>query len=56
MSNLECGNAPTRLNSHENTPDKSHLEQLTIFDNNLTKAEAKYLEQRIMDLNGGTKS
>ena len=49
------GDAPMRLNSHANTPGKSHLEQLTIFDNNLTKAEAKYLEQRIMDLNGGAK-
>ena len=43
------GDAPARLNSHVNTPGKSHLEQLT-------KAEAKYLEQRIMDLNGGAKS
>lgn len=50
------GDAPARLNSHANTPGKSHLEQLTIFDNNLTKAEAKFLEQRIMDLNGGAKS
>ena len=41
------GDAPARLNSHVNTPGKSHLEQLTIFDNNLTKAEAKFLEQRI---------
>ena len=34
------GDAPARLNSHANTPGKSDLEQLTIFDNNLTKAEA----------------
>ncbi|RYF57668.1 MAG: hypothetical protein EOO39_35160, partial [Cytophagaceae bacterium] len=27
-----------------------------IFNNNLTKAEAKFLEQKIMDLNGGAKS
>ncbi|MFJ4068927.1 hypothetical protein ACIPW4_27100 [Pseudomonas sp. NPDC089996] len=27
-----------------------------IFDNNLTKAEAKFLEQKIMDLNGGALS
>ncbi|EQA6224410.1 hypothetical protein ACX5CW_000978 [Enterobacter ludwigii] len=46
---LGRGDAPTRLNSHANTQGKSHLEQLTI-------AEAKYLEQRIMDLNGGAKS
>ena len=50
------GDAPARLNSHVNTQGKSHLEQLTIFDNNSTKAEAKYLEQRIMDLNGEAKS
>ncbi len=50
------GDAPSRLNIHANTPGKSHLRQLTIFDNNLTKAEAKFLEQRIMDLHGGAKS
>ncbi|MDX5631167.1 MULTISPECIES: RHS repeat-associated core domain-containing protein [unclassified Brenneria] len=50
------GDAPSRLNIHANTPGKSHLDQLTIFDNNLTKAEAKFLEQRIMDLHGGAKS
>jgi len=27
-----------------------------IFDNNLAKAEAKFLEQKIMDLNGGALS
>jgi len=54
--NVGRGDTPTRLNSHVNTPGKSLLEQLTIFDNNSTKAEAKYLEQRIMDLNGGAKS
>jgi Na+-transporting NADH:ubiquinone oxidoreductase subunit NqrC len=50
------GDAPTRLNTHANTLGKSHLFQETIFNNNLTKAEAKFLEQRIMDLNGGVKS
>ncbi|MDN0088680.1 hypothetical protein QVN42_15060 [Yersinia nurmii] len=50
------GDAPSRLNIHANTPGKSHLRQLTIFDNNLTKAEAKFLEQKIMDLHGCAKS
>jgi hypothetical protein len=50
------GDAPSRLGIHANTPGKSHLRQLTVFDNNLTKAEAKYLEQRIIDLNGGAQS
>lgn len=50
------GDAPSRLNIHANTPGKSNLDQLTIFDNNLTKAEAKFLEQRIMDLNGKAQS
>ncbi|MDF2403340.1 type IV secretion protein Rhs [Aeromonas sp. 5HA1] len=50
------GDAASRLNIHASTPGKSHLDQMTIFDNNLTKAEAKYLEQKIMDLNGGAQS
>ncbi|MCX4181210.1 hypothetical protein [Enterobacter sp. HSTU-ASh6] len=50
------GEAPARLDSHANTPGKSHLQQLIIFDNNLTKAEIKFLVQRIMVLNGGAKS
>jgi len=50
------GDAPSRLNIHADTAGKSHLEQLTIFDNNLTKAEAKFLEQSIMDLHGGAQS
>uniref|UniRef100_UPI000AF7CF93 RHS repeat-associated core domain-containing protein n=1 Tax=Pantoea sp. A4 TaxID=1225184 RepID=UPI000AF7CF93 len=50
------GDAPSRLNIHANTSGKSNLEQLTIFDNNLTKSEAKFLEQRIMDLNGKAQS
>ena len=44
------------MNSHANTPGKSHLQQLNIFDNNLTKAEIKFLVQRNMVLNGGAKS
>ncbi|WP_319000627.1 RHS repeat-associated core domain-containing protein [Burkholderia sp. AU30198] len=50
------GDAPSRLGIHANTPGKSQLAQLTIFDNNLTKSEAKFLEQKIMDLNGGAQS
>ncbi len=50
------GDAPSRLGIHANTPGKSHLRQDIISNNNLTKAEAKYLEQKIMDLNGGAKS
>ncbi|MGL4749914.1 MAG: RHS repeat-associated core domain-containing protein, partial [Shewanella sp.] len=50
------GDAPSRLNIHANTPGKSHLRQFTVFDNNLTKAEAKFLEQKIMDLHGGAQS
>uniref|UniRef100_UPI00138AEA92 RHS repeat-associated core domain-containing protein n=1 Tax=Yersinia wautersii TaxID=1341643 RepID=UPI00138AEA92 len=50
------GDAPSRLNIHADTAGKSHLRQLTIFDNNLTKAEAKFLEQKIMDLHGGAQS
>ncbi|AIA25190.1 RHS repeat-associated core domain-containing protein [Kosakonia sacchari] len=50
------GDAPTRLNAHAKTPGKSHLEQLIIFDNNLTKAEAKYLEEKLIGMHGGAKS
>ncbi|MEN0586041.1 MULTISPECIES: RHS repeat-associated core domain-containing protein [unclassified Kosakonia] len=50
------GDAPTRLNAHAKTPGKSHLEQLIIFDNNLTKAEAKFLEEKLIGMHGGAKS
>ncbi|MEE5096193.1 RHS repeat-associated core domain-containing protein, partial [Pseudomonas alliivorans] len=50
------GDAPARLGIHAATDGKSHLQQHVIFDNNLTKAEAKFLEQKIMDLNGGAQS
>ncbi|MFK3820562.1 RHS repeat-associated core domain-containing protein, partial [Pseudomonas sp. NPDC089407] len=50
------GDASARLGVHAATSGKSHLQQHVIFDNNLTKAEAKFLEQRIMDLNGGALS
>ncbi len=50
------GDAASRLGVHAVTDGKAHLEQYVIFNNNLTKAEAKFLEQKIMDLNGGAKS
>ncbi|EKT4464647.1 hypothetical protein QEL93_000001, partial [Pseudomonas putida] len=50
------GDVPARLGTHAVTPGKSHLQQHVIFDNNLTKAEAKFLEQKIMDMNGGALS
>nr|WP_241017872.1 RHS repeat-associated core domain-containing protein [Burkholderia sp. Ac-20349] len=50
------GDAPSRLGIHANTPGKSQLMRLNIFDNNLTKSEAKFLEQKIMGLNGGAQS
>jgi uncharacterized protein RhaS with RHS repeats len=50
------GDAPSRLAIHADTVGKSHLRQDIIFNNNLTKAEAKFLEQKIMDLNGGAMS
>ncbi len=50
------GDAPSRLDIHAQTPGKSHLEQLIIFDNNLTKAEAKFLEEKLIGMHGGAKS
>ena len=50
------GDATARLGVHAATPGKSHLHQHVIFDNNLAKADAKFLEQEIMDLNGGALS
>lgn len=41
---------------HAATPGKSNLQQHVVFDNNLTKAEAEFLEQKIMYLNGGALS
>ncbi|WP_429067534.1 RHS repeat-associated core domain-containing protein [Aeromonas bestiarum] len=51
---VDRGDAPSRLNIHANTPRKPHLRLFAVFDNNFTKAEAKLLEQKIMDLHGGT--
>nr|WP_238481504.1 RHS repeat-associated core domain-containing protein [Motilimonas sp. E26] len=43
------GDAPTRGAAHKSSPDKSHLDQEIIYNNNLTKAEAKFLENSIMN-------
>ncbi len=48
--------ATARLGVHSATPGKSNLQQHVIFDNNLTKAEAEFLEQKIMYLNEGALS
>ncbi|WP_259643721.1 RHS repeat domain-containing protein, partial [Pseudomonas syringae group genomosp. 3] len=50
------GDASVRLNVHASTPGKSSLEQLTVFDNNLSKAEAKFLEQKLIGMHGGAQS
>ncbi len=50
------GDAPARGYAHENSADKGLLVQEIIHNNNLTKAEAKFLEQSLMDTYGGAKS
>ena len=50
------GDVHARGAVHANTPGKSHLRQEIIHDNNLTKAEAKHIEQRLIDQLGGPKS
>lgn len=50
------GDVPARLATHAETVGKSHLRQDILFNNSLTKAEAKFLEQKIMDLYGGAQS
>ncbi|MBF0786220.1 type IV secretion protein Rhs, partial [Muribacter muris] len=50
------GDAPARGIAHKQSHDKGHLVQEIIAKNNLTKAEAKYLEQRLIDHFGGAKS
>lgn len=44
------------MNAHASTPGKSSIEQLTLFDNNLSKAEAKFLEQNLIGMHGGAQS
>ncbi|WP_299490925.1 RHS repeat-associated core domain-containing protein [uncultured Shewanella sp.] len=50
------GDAPARAVAHSASDDKGHLVQEIIHNNNLTKAEAKHLEQRLLDKLGGAKS
>jgi RHS repeat-associated protein len=50
------GDAPTRGLTHASDPDKAELGQQIVFDNNLTKAQAKGIEQRLMDHFGGPSS
>uniref|UniRef100_UPI002016AFD1 pre-toxin TG domain-containing protein n=1 Tax=Chitinivorax sp. B TaxID=2502235 RepID=UPI002016AFD1 len=47
------GDAPDRLLKHEVTPGKDHLAGEIIWRNNLTKAQAKGLEQALIDHYGG---
>ena len=50
------GDASARGAAHQNSVDKAHLRQTILADNNLTKAEAKFLEQKLMDAHGGARS
>ena len=50
------GDVYARGAKHATDPKKMGLTQDIIFDNNLTKAEAKYLEQKLMGMFGGPKS
>ena len=50
------GDAPARGTAHKASVDKGHLVQEIVHNNNLTKAEAKFLEQSLLDKLGGAKS
>lgn len=50
------GDAPERGEVHADTPGKNLLGQKIIFDNDLDKAQAKGLEQRLMNHFGGPES
>jgi RHS repeat-associated protein len=50
------GDVPQRLSAHSNTPGKEDLEATTLFNNTLQKAQAKGLEQRLIDNFGGAQS
>ncbi|GIU51064.1 hypothetical protein TUM4438_39350 [Shewanella sairae] len=50
------GDAPARGYAHGIDKDKGHLVQEIIHNNNLTKAEAKHIEQSLMDKLGGAQS
>jgi len=47
------GDVPARLSSHENSIDKGDLISRELWSNNLSKAQAKGLEQALMDNFGG---
>lgn len=47
------GDAPARGTRHKGDTEKDGLQQVIIFNNNLTKKEAKNLEQRLIDHFGG---
>ncbi|MEE5067585.1 RHS repeat-associated core domain-containing protein, partial [Pseudomonas alliivorans] len=50
------GDAPARVAKHADTEGKDDLVSQILWDNNLSKAQAKGLEQLIIDLYGGAKS
>jgi RHS repeat-associated protein len=50
------GDAPARIALHANAPGKDMLSGLILWENNLTKAQAKGLEQRLIDQFGGALS
>lgn len=50
------GDAPTRIAKHADTEGKDDLIGQILWENNLSKAQAKGLEQRIMNYFGGAKS
>jgi hypothetical protein len=50
------GDAHVRVQTHANTPEKADLDYDILFDNVLSKQQAKGLEQRLIDYFGGAKS
>ena len=50
------GDAPQRLLTHANTPGKDTLVSEILWNNNLTKSQAKGLEQRLINQFGGAVS
>ncbi len=50
------GDVPSRFSSHANDKEKQYYQQVPLWENNLSMAEAKGLEQRLMDEFGKAKS
>lgn len=50
------GDVPVRLKRHYSSLDKGHLSGRLIWENNLTKGQAKGLEQALIDYFGGARS